>query len=192
MKNTGSWIAFFCALAVSAVVFAQDSPPTSNQPGDASSATVAPSRSLLWSYRPVRSPEIPAVHDKKWVRTPIDALVLVKLEEKGLRPSADAERAAFARRVTLDTLGVIPTPEAVRAFVADRSPNAYENLIDGLLASPHHGERLARHWLDLARYADSAGFQNDQTRANAWRYRDYVVNAFNSDKPYDQFIKEQL
>ena len=126
------------------------------------------------------------------MRTPIDALVLVKLEEKGLRPSADAERAAFARRVTLDTLGMIPTPEAVRAFVADRSPNAYENLIDGLLASPHHGERLARHWLDLARYADSAGFQNDQTRANAWRYRDYVVNAFNSDKPYDQFIREQL
>lgn len=175
MKNTRSLAAFVCGIAAAAAAFAQE-----------------PSRSPLWSYRPVRSPDIPAVHDQKWVRTPIDALVLVKLEEKGLRPSADADRAAFARRVTLDTLGVIPTPEAVRAFVADRSPKAYENLIDGLLASPHHGERLARHWLDLARYADSAGFQNDQTRANAWRYRDYVINAFNSDKPYDQFIKEQL
>lgn len=175
MKNTRSLAAFVCGIAAAAAAFAQE-----------------PSRSPLWSYRPVRSPDIPAVHDQKWVRTPIDALVLVKLEEKGLRPSADADRAAFARRVTLDTLGVIPTPEAVRAFVADRSPKAYENLIDGLLASPHHGERLARHWLDLARYADSAGFQNDQTRANAWRYRDYVINAFDSDKPYDQFIKEQL
>ena len=175
MKNTRSLAAFVCGIAAAAAAFAQE-----------------PSRSPLWSYRPVRSPDIPAVHDQKWVRTPIDALVLVKLEEKGLRPSAEADRAAFARRVTLDTLGVIPTPEAVRAFVADRSPKAYENLIDGLLASPHHGERLARHWLDLARYADSAGFQNDQTRANAWRYRDYVINAFNSDKPYDQFIKEQL
>jgi len=114
------------------------------------------------------------------------------LEEKGLKPSRDADRAAFVRRATLDTLGVIPTPEAVESFVRDRSANAYEKLVDGLLASPHHGERLARHWLDLARYADSTGFQNDRTRPNMFRYRDYVIDSFNQDKPYDRFIKEQL
>jgi hypothetical protein len=153
---------------------------------------VASARATFWSYQQVKSQEAPAVHAGKWVRTPIDAFVLAKLEAAGLKPSADASRAAFARRVTLDTVGVIPDPEAVEAFVDDRSADAYEKLVDGLLASPHHGERLARHWLDLARYADSAGFQNDQTRANAWRYRDYVIAAFNRDEPYDQFIKEQL
>ena len=135
---------------------------------------------------------MPAVKGKKWVRTPIDAFVLAKLEEKHLAPSPDTGRAAFIRRASLDTLGVIPTPEAVKAFVSDRSPDAYEKLVDSLLASPHHGERLARHWLDLARYADSTGFQNDKTRANMFRYRDYVIDSFNQDKPYDQFTKEQL
>jgi len=152
----------------------------------------APARSTLWSYQPVKTQAVPAVHQKKWVRTPIDAFVLAKLEAKGLKPSADADRAAFARRATLDVWGVIPTPEQVQAFVNDRSPDAYEKLVDGLLASPHYGERQARRWLDLARYADSSGFQNDITRPNMWRYRDYVINSFNQDKPYDQFVKEQL
>lgn len=151
----------------------------------------APSR-VWWAYQPVQRPADPAVKQKKWVRTPIDAFVLAKLEAKNLKPSPDADRATYIRRVTLDTLGYIPTPEEVKAFVSDRSPDAYEKLVDRLLASPHYGERQARHWLDLARYADSAGFQNDQTRPNMWRYRDYVVNSFNQDKPYDQFIKEQL
>ena len=124
--------------------------------------------------------------------TPIDAFVLAKLAEKGLKPSPAADRAAFARRATLDTLGFIPEPEVVKAFVSDRSSAAYEKFVDGLLASPHHGERLARHWLDLARYADSSGFQNDRTRPNMFRYRDYVIDSFNQDKPYDRFIKEQL
>lgn len=152
----------------------------------------APARSTLWSYQPVKTQAVPAVHQKKWVRTPIDAFVMAKLEAKGLKPSADADRAAFARRATLDVWGVIPTPEQVQAFVNDRSPDAYEKLVDGLLASPHYGERQARRWLDLARYADSSGFQNDITRPNMWRYRDYVINSFNQDKPYDQFVKEQL
>ncbi len=128
----------------------------------------------------------------RWVRTPIDAFVLAKLHEKGLEPSQDAERATLIRRVTLDTWGLVPTPEEVKSFVSDRSPKAYEKLVDRLLASPRYGERWGRRWLDLTRYADSDGYNADGTRPNAWRYRDYVIAAFNSDKPYDQFVKEQL
>jgi Protein of unknown function (DUF1553)/Protein of unknown function (DUF1549) len=207
-KSVNALVAFLCGVAAAAAALADDSPAAkapatavaasaaaaSEVPPSAAPSTAAatPVRSQLWSYQPVRSQEVPAVKAKKWVRTPIDAFVLAKLEEKGLAPSPDASRAAFIRRASLDTLGVIPTPEAVRAFVSDRSPNAYEKLVDGLLASPHHGERLARHWLDLARYADSTGFQNDKTRPNMFRYRDYVIDSFNQDKPYDQFVREQL
>jgi hypothetical protein len=145
-----------------------------------------------WAYQPVRSEPIPEVHLKKWVRTPIDAFVLARLEANGIEPSADADRAAFVRRATLDAWGLIPTPEQVKAFVSDRSPKAYEKLVDRLLASPHYGERWGRRWLDLARYADSDGYNADGTRPNMWRYRDYVIRAFNEDKPYDRFIKEQL
>src|ERR1700733_14015413 len=158
----------------------------------ATAAKPAPSSQQLWSYQPVKRPDVPAVQQKAWVRTPIDAFILAKLEDKRFKPSPDADRATFIRRATLDVWGMIPTPEAVQAFVADRSPDAYEKLVDRLLASPHYGERQARRWLDLARYADSTGFENDQTRANMYRYRDYVIAAFNHDKPYDRFIKEQL
>jgi hypothetical protein len=126
------------------------------------------------------------------VRTPIDAFILSKLEAKGLKPSPDADRATFIRRATLDVWGVVPTPEEVAAFVGDTSPDAYEKLVDRLLASTRYGERQARRWLDLVRYADSAGFQGDQTRPNAYRYRDYVIKAFNSDKPYSRFLQEQI
>jgi hypothetical protein len=146
----------------------------------------------LWSWQPVSRPEVPSVQNKDWVRTPIDAFVLQKLEEKALKPSPEADRATLIRRVTLDLWGLIPTPEEVQAFVNDQSPDAYEKLVDRLLASPRYGERQARHWLDLARYADSAGFQGDQTRPNNWRYRDYVIKAFNDDKPYSRFIQEQI
>jgi hypothetical protein len=145
-----------------------------------------------WSYQPVQAQAAPQVKQAKWVRQPVDAFVLAKLEEKNLKPSQDADRAAFIRRATLDVWGLIPTPEEVETFVNDRSPDAYEKLADRLLASPRYGERQARRWLDLARYADSSGFQNDVTRPNMWRYRDYVINSFNQDKPFDQFIKEQL
>jgi hypothetical protein len=145
-----------------------------------------------WAYQRVQSPALPSVRQKDWVRTPIDAFVLAKLEEKNLAPSPDADRALFIRRATLDTWGLIPTPEEVAAFVDDKSPEAYERLVARLLASPRYGERQARLWLDLARYADSAGFQNDQVRPNMWRYRDYVIKAFNQDKPYNRFIQEQI
>src|SRR5262245_29887209 len=162
---------------------------------DTAAAAVKPAAaaaSTHWAYRPVVRPEVPAVRQKAWVRTPIDAFVLARLEAKGLAPSPEADRATFIRRATLDAWGLIPTPEDVKAFVDDRSPNAYEKLVDRLLASPHYGERQARRWLDLARYADSSGFENDRTRPNIWRYRDYVVDAFNRDEPFDQFIREQL
>ena len=158
-----------------------------------SAATSAPAaKAVLWSYQPVKSQAIPEVQNKKWVRTPIDAFVLAKLEANKLEPSADADRATFIRRATLDTWGLIPTPDDVKAFVNDRSSKAYERLVDRLLASPHYGERWGRRWLDLARYADSDGYNTDGTRPNMWRYRDYVIAAFNQDKPYDRFVKEQL
>lgn len=154
-------------------------------------AATAPARAW-WAYQPLQAGAAPQIKNAAWARTPIDAFVLAKLEAKGLTPSPDADRASFVRRATLDTWGLIPTPEEVDAFVKDRAPDAYEKLVDRLLASPRYGERQARRWLDLARYADSSGFQNDHTRANLWRYRDWVIDAFNADKPYDAFIKEQL
>ncbi len=166
-------------------------PATDNKTVAAADAQ-QPAKSKLWSYQPVKEPVQPDVKNKAWVRTPVDAFVLAALEAKGLNPSGDADRAAFIRRATLDVWGVIPTPEDVATFVNDTSPDAYEKLADRLLSSTKYGERQARRWLDLARYADSTGFQNDGTRPNFWRYRDYVINAFNSDKPYSQFIQEQI
>ncbi|MES2350925.1 MAG: DUF1549 and DUF1553 domain-containing protein [Pseudomonadota bacterium] len=160
-------------------------------PEDASKAAT-PAAGKAWAYTTPTQPTVPVVKQKAWVRTPVDAFVLAKLEEKGLKPSPDADRATFIRRATLDTWGLIPTPEEVKAFVNDKSPDAYEKLADRLLSSPHYGERQARRWLDLARYADSAGFQNDTTRPNNFRYRDYVINSFNADKPFDRFTREQL
>jgi hypothetical protein len=157
--------------------------------GFAAATAAAPT----WSpYQPVQRPAVPAVKQKEWVRTPVDAFVLSRLEAQGLKPSGEADRATYIRRATLDAWGLLPTPEETQAFVNDKSPDAYEKLVDRLLASHHFGERQARRWLDLARYADSAGFQGDQTRPNNWRYRDYVINAFNSDKPFSRFVQEQI
>jgi hypothetical protein len=173
-------------------VAAQAKSDATNSSTTTTATAVSASSAKGWAYQPVVEPSQPAVKQKKWVRTPIDAYVLAKLEEKGLKPSPDADRGTFIRRATLDAWGMLPTPEEVKTFEKDRSPDAYEKLVDRLLASPHFGERQARRWLDLARYADSAGFQNDNTRPNNYRYRDYVINAFNQDKPYDQFIREQI
>lgn len=145
-----------------------------------------------WAYTAVQKPDLPVVKQKAWVRTPIDAFVLAKLEAKGLAPSPDADRATFIRRATLDAWGLIPTPEDVKAFVGDKSPKAYDKLVDRLLASPHYGERQGRRWLDLTRYADSDGYNADGTRPNIWRYRDYVIASFNQDKPFDRFVREQV
>lgn len=152
----------------------------------------APAAKAWSAYGTVQDPSLPEVKLKSWVRSPLDAFVLAKLETAGLKPSPEADRAAYIRRATLDAWGLLPTPEEVKAFVNDKSPHAHEKLVDRLLASPHFGERQARRWLDLARYADSSGFQNDTTRPNNYRYRDYVITAFNQDKPFNRFIQEQV
>jgi uncharacterized protein DUF1553/uncharacterized protein DUF1549/cytochrome c len=145
-----------------------------------------------WSFkRPVR-PAIPEVQDNRWSKSPLDALVKTKMEAKGLAPAPTADRHTLIRRAYLDLLGLLPSPADVDAFVKDPSPHAYEDLIDRLLASPHYGERWARLWLDVARYSDSTGYEYDYDVSDAWRYRDYVIKAFNEDKPYNRFILEQL
>jgi hypothetical protein len=145
-----------------------------------------------WAFQKVMKPPVPAVKDKAWVRTAVDAFILAKLEEKNLKPNPPSDKITLIRRAYFDLIGLPPTPEQVQAFLADDSPQAFEKVVDELLASPHYGERWGRHWLDLARYADTQGFKADETRPNMWRYRDHVIQAFNQDKPYDRFIKEQI
>src|SRR3569833_2539529 len=146
----------------------------------------------FWAFQSPRRSGIPAVKDRSWVKTPIDAFVLAELEAKGLRPNPEADRRTLLRRATFDLTGLPPTEEEIRAFLNDHSAGAWERVIDRLLASPAYGERWGRHWLDVARYADSNGLDENVAYANAWRYRDYVVSAFNADKPFDRFLAEQL
>jgi hypothetical protein len=145
-----------------------------------------------WSFqKPVRRP-VPNVADARWNTNPIDGFIKKTLEDKGLSPAPQADKNTLVRRAYLDLTGLLPSPAEVDAFVKDTSPRAYEDLIDRLLASPHYGERWGRFWLDVTRYADSSGYEHDRDNANAWRYRDYVIKAFNQDKPYSRFILEQL
>ncbi len=144
-----------------------------------------------WAFLPVRKDAPPKTKDAGWGRNGIDQFIGARLESEGMRPSPEADRATLMRRVSLDLLGLLPTPEEVRAFVADPAPDAYEKLVDRLLTSPHYGERWGRHWLDQARYADSNGYTIDSLRA-MWPYRDWVIKALNDDLPFDQFTIEQL
>jgi hypothetical protein len=145
-----------------------------------------------WAFVKPKRPAIPRVKTAAWVRNPIDSFILARLEKEGQRPAPEANRYTLIRRLSFDLTGLPPAPEEVAAFVNDSSPDAYEKLVDRLLASPHYGERWARMWLDLARYADSAGYGSDPLRLNIWPYRDWVINAFNRNLPYDQFTIEQL
>ncbi|MDE2928845.1 MAG: PSD1 and planctomycete cytochrome C domain-containing protein [Acidobacteriota bacterium] len=145
-----------------------------------------------WSFQEISAPAVPATRNPDRVRNPIDSFVLEALETRGLQPSSRASRETLVRRLHLDLLGLPPTPAEVEAFVNDPLPNAYERLVRQLLASPHYGERWARHWLDLARYADSDGFEKDGVRPHAWRYREWVIEAINRDLPYDRFVIEQM
>jgi hypothetical protein len=135
---------------------------------------------------------VPQVSDPSWVKTPVDAFVLARLRAEGLAPAPPADRRTLLRRVYFDLIGLPPTPEEVEAFLQDESPGAYERVVDELLARPQYGERWARHWLDVVRYAESNGYERDGAKPSAWRYRDYVINSFNRDKPYDRFVTEQL
>lgn len=145
-----------------------------------------------WSLRPVKRPALPAINTPTWSENPIDAFVLAKLDAQGLTPATAASRRQLIRRAYFDLIGLPPTPQEIDTFEKDSDPRAYEKLLDRLLASPHYGERWARHWLDIARYTESQGFEYDRIRPNAWHYRDYVIAAFNNDKPYNLFVAEQL
>ncbi len=145
-----------------------------------------------WSYQPILRDAPPTVQNAAWVRNPIDAYVLAKLESEGIEPSPEADRYTLIKRLYYDLLGLPPTPTEVDAFVNDTSDQAYEQLVDRLLRSPHYGERWGRHWMDKARYADSDGYEKDRPRPNAWRFRDWVIDAVNSDMPFDQFTIEQM
>ena len=144
-----------------------------------------------WALKPPVRPPLPRVKNTAWPKTPIDAFVLARLEKEGLTPAPEADKITLLRRVSLDLTGLPPTLQEVDAFLADKAPDAYAKQVDRLLESPHYGERWGRHWLDAARYADSDGFEKDKPRF-VWAYRDWVIDAFNHDLPYDQFIIEQI
>jgi mono/diheme cytochrome c family protein len=145
-----------------------------------------------WAFRKPQRPAVPQVKNSAWVRTPVDAFILSKLESERLTPAPPADKTTLVRRLYFDLTGMPPAPEDVSAFLADQSADAYEKLVDRLLASPHYGERWGRHWLDVVRYADTSGFESDLYLRNAWRYRDWVIAAFNQDTPYDEFVKAQI
>ena len=171
------WFLVLLVLALPATAVAQDEPE------------------IHWAFRKPTRPEPPARDSLKHaarVRNPIDRFVVQRLETAGLEPAPQADRRALVRRAYFDLLGLPPTPEQVEAFVKDGSPKAWPKLIDTLLASKHYGQHWARHWLDVARYADSGGYETDIYYRNAWRYRDYVVKSFNDDKPYNVFLQEQI
>ncbi len=146
----------------------------------------------LWSLRPLLQAEAPEVSAADKCRTTVDRFILARLESAGMTFAPEADRRTLLRRLTFDLTGLPPTPEEIAAFLCDSFPNAYEKVVERLLASPHYGERWARHWLDVARYTESQGFEYDHLRPNGWHYRDYVINAFNIDMPYDRFVREQL
>lgn len=171
---------------------------------DKETARVTPEARLYWAYQPVRRPSVPVVvsphslgrlaesRSGDWVRNPIDGFLLARLQAKGLEPAPPADRIAWLRRVTFDLTGLPPTPAEREAFLADGRPDAYERLVDRLLDSPAYGEKWGRHWLDLVRYAETHGYERDNPKPFAWRYRDYVIDAFNTDLAYDRFLREQL
>jgi len=146
----------------------------------------------FWSFQPVRRPPVPAVKNGSWVRNPIDAFVLKRLEAAGLSPAPPAKKTALLRRAYYDLIGLPLSPEEVQAFLDDDAPDAFEKVVDHLLDSPHYGEQWARHWLDLVRYAETNSYERDGPKPFVWRYRDYVIRSLNADKPYDRFIMEQL
>src|SRR5258708_10901408 len=145
-----------------------------------------------WPYDKPSRKAVPQVRHQDRVRNPIDAFILAKLEAQGLAPASPAEKRTYARRVYYDLLGLPPTPGEMDAFLSDTSPSAYDKLIDKLLADPRYGERWGRHWLDLVRYGETSGLEGDGAIGNAWRYRDWVIDSFNADMPYDRFVYLQL
>ena len=163
---------------------------------DEMEVTASPDKAVAdkpgWPWTPLKNPLVPDVEQKSWVRNPIDAFVLAKMEEKGMEPAPPVSKRQLLRRLYFDLIGLPPTPDEMEAFLNDSSPKAYENQIEKLLADSRYGERWARHWMDVVRYGDSVGGGLDYPLPHMWRYRDYIIRAFNQDKPYDRFIKEQI
>jgi hypothetical protein len=153
---------------------------------------IPPEARRYWAFVKPTRPSLPRVANQEWARHPVDAFIMHALEQKGMVAASPADRPTLIRRAYLDLIGLPPSPDEVAAFAGDTSADAWEKVIERLLASPHYGERWGRHWLDVARYADSSGFEHDRDRPTAWRYRDYVVKSFNKDTPYNVFISEQL
>lgn len=175
----------FVCLGVAALMAA----PNSNETAPLGKYTAAERRH--WAFQP-RQAVVPPVVASDWVKNPVDAFVWAGMQKAGLQPSPEASRAVLIRRVTYDLHGLPPTPDEIAAFVNDKAPQAYERLVERLLASPRYGEQWARHWLDVVRFAESDGYEYDTHRPDAYRFRDYVIASLNADKPYDQFVKEQL
>lgn len=161
-------------------------------PADKPGGTATESKTTHWSFQPVERPAPPAAKNHDWAKSPMDRFVLARLEKEGIEPSPLADRRTLLRRFSLDLTGLPPTPAEVADFLADDSPEAHEKAVDRLLESPHYGEKWAMHWLDLARYADSDGYEKDLSRPHAWRYRYWVINALNADMPFEQFSIEQI
>jgi Protein of unknown function (DUF1553)/Protein of unknown function (DUF1549) len=179
-------------LIVPSLLVRAKEPNTLALPSEPESGEAAPPDHKHWAFVPPVRPEIPQVVDKTWPRNPIDYFVLSKLEQNGLRPSREADKATLLRRLSFDLTGLPPTPEEIDSFVKDPSDSAYNKQVDRLLGSSRYGVRWAQHWLDLVRYADSDGFESDRIRPHSWRYRDWVVYALNGDMRYDNFVRQQL
>ncbi|MCA9068339.1 MAG: DUF1549 domain-containing protein, partial [Planctomycetaceae bacterium] len=145
-----------------------------------------------WAFQPLKRVDLPETKDQNWLRTPVDAFVLAALEKRGWKPAPEASRRHWIRRVTFDLTGLPPNPEEIQAFEKDQSLDAYERVVDRLLNSPHYGERWAQHWLDVVRFAETEGFEYDRQLPDAWRFRDYVIDSLNKDKPFDRFVTEQI
>ena len=193
------WRLHYCALACAAFVTvdcqsfeAVGSDPREGPMAPSAEMDTAKARAF-WAFQPVKLPPVPKVRGSRFkIQNPVDAFVLARLQEKGLQPAPPASKAELIRRLCFDLTGLPPSPEEIKAFVEDGSPDAYERLVDRLLESPHFGERWAQHWLDVVRYAETEGFEYDRHLPEAWRYRDYVIRSFQGDKPFDRFVTEQV
>jgi hypothetical protein len=182
------FLAGLFTLGLTSLLLAQTPPPTPQL----NEEPISDKDRAHWSFQPIRRPTLPQVKQASQIRTPVDLFILRDLEAKGFSSAPPAPREILLKRLTFDLTGLLPTPEEVAAFVRDDSPDAYERVVHRLLSSPHFGERQAQHWLDLVRFAESNGYEVDGDRPSAWRYRDYVVRSFNSDKRFDQFVREQV
>jgi hypothetical protein len=186
MKLTLIFCCAICALFISVPVRADDASPDYEEPN------LSPFDRDHWSFHPLVRPDLPAAYKDKWCENEIDAFILHRLQKKSLSPQIPADRVTLIRRLSFDLTGLPPTPEEIDAFANDASPEAYARLVDRLLESPHYGARWGQFWLDLARFAETDGFEHDKVRSESWRYRDWVVRAANDDLPYDQFMSLQV